>query len=78
MVAIAIVTLIILLLSTYVVLSRLRAMPCPIWLSWLVGPGGNIVAADIQSGMLRRAKDKTDAAFFGNRLAFTLHLERPP
>jgi len=36
MVAIAIVTVIIALLVTYVVLSRLRSMPCPIWLSWLV------------------------------------------
>jgi ubiquinone/menaquinone biosynthesis C-methylase UbiE len=111
MVAIAIVTVIIALLVTYVVLSRLRSMPCPIWLSWLVeldnpftktnraatiiqhlglepgmavldagcgpgrltvpaarkvGPGGSIVAADIQPGMLRRAKDKTDAAGLTN------------
>ncbi|HXS90135.1 MAG TPA: methyltransferase domain-containing protein [Steroidobacteraceae bacterium] len=111
MVAIAIVTLIIGLLLTYVVLSRVRSMPCPIWLSWLVeldnpftktnraatiiqhlglepgmavldagcgpgrltvpaarqvGPDGSIVAADIQSGMLRRAKDKTDAAGLTN------------
>ena len=111
MVAIAIVTLIIGLLLTYVVLSRVRSMPCPIWLSWLVeldnpftktnraatiiqhlglepgmavldagcgpgrltvpaarqvGPDGSIVAADIQPGMLRRAKDKTDAAGLTN------------
>ena len=111
MVAIAIVTLIIVLFLTYVVLSRVRSMPCPIWLSWLVeldnpftktnraatiihhlalepgmavldagcgpgrltvpaarqvGPGGSIVAADIQPGMLRRAKDKTDAAGLTN------------
>lgn len=111
MVAIAIVTLIIVLLLAYVVLSRVRSMPCPIWLSWLVeldnpftktnraatilqhlalepgmavldagcgpgrltvpaarqvGPGGSIVAADIQPGMLRRAKDKTDAAGLTN------------
>jgi ubiquinone/menaquinone biosynthesis C-methylase UbiE len=111
MVAIAIVTLIIGLLLTYVVLSRVRSMPCPIWLSWMVeldnpftktnraatiiqhlglepgmavldagcgpgrltvpaarqvGPDGSIVAADIQPGMLRRAKDKTDAAGLTN------------
>jgi ubiquinone/menaquinone biosynthesis C-methylase UbiE len=111
MVAIAIVTLIVVLLLTYVVASRVRSMPCPIWLSWLVeldnpftktnraatiiqhlaiepgmavldagcgpgrltvpaarkvGPGGSIVAADIQPGMLRRAKDKTNAAGLTN------------
>lgn len=111
MVVIASVTLLILWLLAYLVLSRRRSMPCPTWLSWLVeldnpftktnraatiiqhlalepgmavldagcgpgrltvpaarqvGPDGSIVAADIQPGMLRRAKNKTDAAGLGN------------
>lgn len=91
--------------------SRRRALPCPVWLAWLVemdnpftranraavilehlgiepsmtvldagcgpgrltiplakqvGPSGEIVAADIQPGMLQRVRAKAEAAGIGN------------
>jgi ubiquinone/menaquinone biosynthesis C-methylase UbiE len=103
--------LVILVTVLWRVASRRHALPCPVWLSWLVefdnpftkvhrsdviiehldlqpgmtvldigcgpgrltipaarrvGPQGQVVAIDIQPGMLRRAQDKAKAASLNN------------